>query len=242
MPSLFSTLIFNARPAAGKSEILHALAQTPLPARIERFHVGEMIVLDDFPMLWAWFEEDALLEQVFQRPRLHTTAQVYFQHPDLWHLLIRRLDLEFARAQRDHPEPHTTILEFSRGAEHGGYRAAYQHLGPQVLAQAACVYVRVSYAESFRKNRRRFNPQRPDSLLEHGLTDEKMERLYREDDWEYFSAADPELLHVGSTRLPYIVFENEDDVTTAGGEALLTRLEQAFGRLWSLHCRQRPAG
>ena len=241
MPSLFSTLIFNARPAAGKSEILHALAQTPLPARIERLHVGEMIVLDDLPMLWAWFEEDALLEQVFQRPRLHTTTQTYFQHPDLWHLLIRRLGLEFARAQRDHPEPHTTILEFSRGAEHGGYRAAYQHLSPELLEQAACVYVRVSYAESFRKNRRRFNPQRPDSLLEHGLTDEKMERLYREDDWEDFSAADPELLHVGSVRLPYIVVENEDDVTTAGGEVLLTRLEQALGRLWSLHTRLRPA-
>jgi hypothetical protein len=236
----FPMLIFNARPAAGKSEILQALDQTPLPSRIERFHVGPMHVIDDFPMLWAWFEEDALLEQVFHRPRLHTTPEEYFQHPDLWHVLIRRMALELDKFQRDHPGTHTVVLEFSRGAEHGGYRAAYQHLSPAVLQQAACVYVRVSHAESMRKNRRRYNPDRPDSLLEHGLSDEKLERLYRHDDWDDFSAGDPEILHVGSSRLPYVVFENEDDVTTAGGEALLARLEQALGRLWSLHSHLRP--
>ena len=94
------------------------------------------------------------------------------------------------------------------------------------------MYVRVSYEESQRKNRRRFNPDRPDSILEHGLSDEKLERLYRLEDWSSFSAADPDFLHVREFRLPYVVFENEDDLTTQGGERLLSRLEAGFGRLW----------
>ena len=69
MPDFFPVLIFNARPAAGKSEILHGLKALPIEERVARFHVGPLHVIDDFPMLWSWFEEDALLEQVFERPR-----------------------------------------------------------------------------------------------------------------------------------------------------------------------------
>jgi len=233
MPDIFPVLIFNARPAPGKSEILRALAHVPPDLRIERFHVGPLHVIDDFPMLWSWFEEDALLEQVFGLPRLHTTPDGYFLDHDLWHLLIRRLSLEVEKFVRDQPVKHTVVLEFSRGVEHGGYRAAYAHLSSAILRQAACVYVRVSYEESLRKNRRRFNPERPDSILEHGLSDEKLERLYRLEDWDSFSAADPDFLHVREFRLPYVVFENEDDLTTQGGERLLVRLQSCLDRLWS---------
>jgi hypothetical protein len=235
MAAFFPFLIFNARPAAGKSEILHALGQVPLPERIDRFHVGPMHVVDDFPMLWAWFEEDALLEGVFRRPRLHTSPDGYFLHHDLWHVLIRRMCLEVEKFERDQPRPHTVVLEFSRGAEHGGYRAAYQHLSQRVLQQAASVYVRVTYAESQRKNRLRFNPDRQDSILEHALSDEKLERLYGEDDWAEFTAKDAEVVEVRGLRVPYVVFENEDDVTTRGGEPLYRRLELALARLW--RCR-----
>jgi hypothetical protein len=34
--------------------------------------------------------------------------------------------------------------------------------------------------------------------------------------------------------VPYAVLENEDDVTTSGGEPLHERLGQALGRLWQL--------
>jgi hypothetical protein len=235
MPEFFPLLILNARPAAGKSEIIHALGQIPAAERIARFHVGEMQIFDDFPMLWSWFEEDRLLEQVFHRPRLYTSKDRYFLHNDLWHLLIRRLALEYEKWQRDAAGSYTAIIEFSRGASHGGYRSAYPHLGEMILSRCACFYVQVSYAESLRKNRARYNPERPDSILEHGLSDEKMERLYKQDDWDMFTADDPAYLHVGAQRIPYISFQNEDDVTTAGGEALLGRVETAFNQLWQLY-------
>jgi len=42
-----------------------------------------------------------------------------------------------------------------------------------MLKSAAILYVNVSFSESLRKNRKRFNPNKPDSILEHGLPDEK---------------------------------------------------------------------
>ena len=48
-------------------------------------------------------------------------------------------------------------------------------LPDNLLGRAAVVYVRVSFEESLRKNSLRFNPQRPDSILEHALPDETLE-------------------------------------------------------------------
>jgi hypothetical protein len=234
MVDIFPILIMVARPAAGKSEIIHFLNSVSDAERRSRFHLGELRVFDDFPMLWAWFEEDDLLENAFGRQRLHTTSDGYFTEADFWHVLIRRLSLEYDKWHRDPHEGSTAVIEFSRGAEHGGYRSAFPHLTDSVLSQAACCYVKVSYQESLRKNRTRFDPSRPDSILQHSLSDDKMERLYGDDDWEAFVADDPGYLHVRDHRVPYVVLENEDDVTTNAGPALAERLEACLGRLWGL--------
>jgi hypothetical protein len=234
---LFDVLILIGRPASGKSEIIDYLLRGSPEERRRRFHVGDLDVLDDFPMLWTWFEEDHILSKRLGRPRLHTDAEGYFKHEYLWHLLIERLRLEYHKRLRDDPAYHehtTSLVEFSRGEEHGGYAAAFPHLADDLLSRAAVVYVRVSFEESLRKNRRRFNPERPDSILEHALPDEKMARLYRGDDWDRVSGGAPDFLQVGSIRVPYAVFENEDDVTTGTPERLADRLEGVLGRLWKL--------
>ena len=73
-------LLLTGRPASGKSEILEYLRRTPAAERRRRFHIGEPVVLDDFPLLWAWFEEDHLLAEM-GRERLHTTPDGYFLGP-----------------------------------------------------------------------------------------------------------------------------------------------------------------
>jgi hypothetical protein len=239
---LLPLLLLTGRPASGKSEILEYLRRTPAAERRRRFHVGEPVVLDDFPLLWAWFEEDHLLDEM-GLGRLHTTPDGYFLWPHLWDLLVRRLCLEYDKLARGDPRLHeqaTVLLEFSRGSEHGGYARAFAHLSEAVLERLAVLYVRVSFQESLRKNRRRFNPDRPHSILEHALPDEKLARLYREDDWDRLIAADPRFLAMRERRVPYAVFENEDDLTTPGGDALGKRLEQVLGRLWSLAAGDRP--
>ena len=236
MKNTFNTLILLGRPGSGKSEIIDYIQHTAPEARARRFHLGEVDVLDDFPMLWAWFEEDHILSKVLGKPRLHTTEDGYFQYEYLWHLLIERLSLEYQKRLReaDYHATYTTLIEFSRGKQHGGYRAAFPHLSDEVLQHAVILYVHVSLAESLRKNRRRFNPERPDSILEHALPDEKLKRLYGEDDFLELAAADPHYLSIRGQRVPYVIFENEDDVTTPRGEALGARLDETLQKAWEL--------
>jgi hypothetical protein len=231
----FDILMLLARPAAGKSEVIRYLKSVPLAQRLSRFHVGAVDEIDDFPMLWTWFEEDDLLSQM-GRPRLHSTPDGYFLDDSLWDLLIRRISLEYHKRQRDYPgrgEPVTALIEFSRGRQHGGYRQAFQHLSPEVAEHSAILYIDVTYEESLRKNRRRFNPDRPDSILEHGLSDEKIERLYRDNDWdELTGGAKSGRIPIQGIAVPFVVFDNADDVTTPGGEPLGQRLEATLGKLW----------
>jgi hypothetical protein len=237
MPNTFDLLILIGRPASGKSEIVDFLKCTPPDVRQTKFHIGRLDILDDFPMLWTWFEEDHLLSEKLGQPRLHTNADGYFKYPYLWHLLIERFNLEYCKRLRDDPAYHdhtTLIVEFSRGTEHGGYAEAFAHLSDDILRRAAIVYVHVPFEESLRKNRRRYNPDRPESILEHSLPDEKLERLYREDDWAALITNHPDVLTVRSVRVPYIVFENTDDVTTGRPDLLSVRLESVLSRLWEL--------
>ena len=235
----FDVLILIGRPASGKSEIIDLLMRTPIDVRRRVFHIADLDVIDDFPMLWTWFEEDRILSERLGKPRLHTDADGYFKYQYLWHLLIERINLEYHKRLRDDPIYHehtTTVVEFSRGDEHGGYAEAFPYLADDVLRRAAVVYVRVSFEESLRKNRRRYNPDRPHSIMEHSLPDRKLVRLYHDDDWASFSDDHPHFLSVRSIRVPYCVFENEDDVTTGKPDTLVERLATVLGRLWELRC------
>ncbi len=233
----FDTLLLIARPAAGKSEIIDHLKQTPLPDRIQRYHIGEFDEIDDFPMLWTWFEEDEILTRLGHK-RLHTDQEGNFNAPHLWDLLIHRINLDYHKKLRDKPRYHertTTIIEFARGTQPGGFARAFQHLSLEIVSRMAILYIQVSWDESLRKNRARFNPERPDSILEHGLPDKKIKRLYRHVDWDTISASDPAYIQIQGVQVPYVIFPNEDDVTTIRGEALANRLEDTLGHLWSLY-------
>jgi len=238
MEEHFKILCIIGRPAAGKSEIIDYLKKAPADERKERFHIAPFEEIDDFPLLWAWFEEDHILNEMGQ-PRLHTDAEGYFKEHYLWNLLIRRLDLEYRKKIADNPDyesAYTAIVEFARGTEHGGFADAFDQFSEEILSKMAVMYLDVSWDESLRKNKRRFNPDRPHSILEHGLPEDKMEKLYRMSDWQTFTGEDPEFLNVRRIKVPYAVFENEDDVTTGGGEPMGNRLEETLSRLWMLYC------
>ena len=236
----FDILILIARPAAGKSEIIDFLKKMDEGRRRSGFHVSHFEEIDDFPMLWTWFEEDRILEKM-GKPRIHTTAEGYFKERYLWDLLIRRICLEYRKKVRGFPAYHaeyTTIMEFSRGTEHGGFQQAFQQIDPDILSTSAVLYLDVSWEESLRKNRKRFNPDRPDSILEHGLPEDKMDKLYRRSDWEQVSSGDPAYLDFSNVKIPYAVFSNEDDVSSTAGNALRDRLEETLALLWERYCRR----
>jgi len=227
-------LFLIGRPAAGKSEIIDFLKKTPVDERRQRFHIGEFEEIDDFPMIWSWFEEDDILSRAGY-PRLHTDAAGYFIDTYLWHLLIQRLELDFWKLSREKTgfgDKRTAIIEFARGAEHGGFSGAFAHFSDGLLRRGAVMYIDVPFEESLRKNRRRFNPDKPYSILEHGLSDEKLKKLYGASDWEDLSASSREHLRIRGEQVPYAVFPNADDVTTGHNPELGPRLEHTLGELW----------
>jgi len=244
-PETFEIVILNGRPAAGKSEIIDYLKSVPVPERIRRFHIGEFEELDDFPILWERFEDDDLRER-HGMPRLisdtsfeyggRTYAGYVFKERFFWNFLIEKLNHQYARRLRDVPDYHrttTAVFEFSRGRQHGGFAEAYSFLSDRILERACTLYIRVSWEESLRKNRRRANPDRPDSILEHSLEDKKLEFLYRDSDWDEFSSPDADFLHVRDHRVPYAVFENEPEKTDDPAK-IAPHLEEVCRRLWSL--------
>jgi hypothetical protein len=99
----------------------------------------------------------------------------------------------------------------------------------------AILYIDVSWEESLRKNRKRFNPDRPDSILEHGMTDDKLERLYRDIDWKEIAQGDKGFIEINGSRVPFVVIDNEDDVTTRGGEVLGNKLKESLQKLWEAY-------
>ena len=237
----FDIMLLVARPAAGKSEIIDHLKSTPIEKRIPLYHIGEFEELDDFPMLWTWFEEDSILSRLGHQ-RLHTDDASNFLYPYLWDLLIERINLEYSKIIRDEPGYHdrkTVIIEFARGTSHGGFSRAFEYLSKEIADRLAILYLNVSWEESLRKNQSRYNPARPDSILEHGLPDEKLESLYRYVDWDELTANQPDTVQIQGVSVPYVVFENEDDVTSQGGDLLGERLQETLSQLHEKYIESR---
>jgi len=243
----FDIVILNGRPAAGKSEIIDFLRSVPPAERMRRFHIGEFRELDDFPILWEQFEDDDLMEAM-GHPRLLTErtfeyrgrrhAGHTFREPWYWNFLIRKLCLRYERLIRDDPGFHerggTVFIEFARGSEHGGFREAYSHLSETVLERAVTLYIDVTWEESLRKNRRRYNPDRPDSILEHGLEDLKLQKLYKESDWTAFAGSgDSGFLQCKEQRVSFGVFRNMPEKTDDPAK-IAPHLEEVMKRIHQL--------
>ena len=228
-------VILTGRPAAGKSEVINFLKNMSDEERLSRFGIGAFDEIDDFPMLWTWFEEDAILEKILKQPRVHTDTEGYFLHQYQWDLLIERISMEYGKKLREehYHDTHTAILEFSRGSEHGGYRSAFDHLSDSILEKAVIVFIKVTYEESLRKNRKRFNPARPDSILEHGLPDAKLEKMYHDVDWDELAAESPTHLTIKGHRVPYVEFDNMPSKTD-DPELLGPALDDVFTRARAL--------
>jgi hypothetical protein len=231
----FESIILIGRPAAGKSEVIDFLKRTGDAERARRFHIGAFVEIDDFPFVWETFEIDDLLERLGQ-PRVFTDAKYYFTGDHLWNLFIERINLEFSKHLARDPSftaKQTVLVEFSRGGTNG-FAEAFSHLSDEILSRAGIVYIDVSYEESVRKNRRRFDPARADSILYHSLPDEKMEFYYRTNDWDKLSGGRTSgRVRVRQHDVPFAVFHNEPEQTDDPAK-LGPALDEVFMRLWGV--------
>lgn len=232
MISHFPILILTGRPASGKSEVIDFLKKCDPIVRLERFHIANFEELDDFIFVWETFELDDLMTQM-GRERIWSDEKYWFKDPYIWDLYIKRLALEYRKKLVKDPRYHdkmTTLVEFARGGD-DAICHALSFLSGEMLDNAALLYIRVSYEESVRKNRRRARPGQEDSILYHSLPDEKMEAYYKTNDWDKIEAGNPDFIEISGHRLPYAVFENMPEKTldpTLIGE----ELERATAKLW----------
>ncbi len=156
MKNHFDVILLLGRPAAGKSEVIDFLKNTPAADRLRRFHIHHFEELDDFPYVWETFEVDDILSR-HGRPRLWTDEKYWFKDHFLWNLYIERINLSYRKklaADGGYHDKTTSIVEFSRGGENG-FGEAFSHLHEEILKRARIIYIKVSYQESVRKNRRR---------------------------------------------------------------------------------------
>jgi len=231
----FDVIILTARPASGKSEVIDYLKKIETETRKNRFHIAEFEEIDDFPFVWDSFVIDDIMTK-HGKPRLFTDEDYYFKDHFVWNLFIEKINVAYAKKLAYNPHYHdkyTAIIEFARGGEIG-IGEALSYLSEDILKKAGIFYIDVSYEESLRKNRARARKGQEDSILFHSLPDEKMEFYYKTNDWEKLTKDDPNYITVKGIKVPYSVFHNEPDLTTAGGEPLGKALEKTFGRLWQI--------
>lgn len=234
MSDHFPILIITGRPASGKSEIIDFLKNCdPIP-RLEKYHIANFEELDDFRYVWETFELDDLMTQM-GKERVWSDEKYWFKEAYIWDLYIKRLALEYRKKIAKDPAYHekkTTLVEFARGGD-DAIRHALSFLSDEMLAKAALMYIRVTYEESVRKNRRRARKGEEDSILYHSLPDEKMEFYYKTNDWDQLEGRDPYFIEVRGHKIPYAVFENMPEKTLDPKliDAELARVTQA---LWKV--------
>jgi hypothetical protein len=234
---IFEHLLVLGRPAGGKSEFIDYMLRQPDEGRATRYHLGRLVVVDDFPVLWDYFLDDDVRERC-GRPRLYSyrvePGGYTTSDPLVWALLIGRLNRIIAKDCLEHPDlyrDHTVLIEFSRGCEQG-YRGALALLDPAILARAAILYIAVSFEESRRRNVARYNEKLQAGILTHMVPREGMERIYRTDDWFELAPGPAGCLDIGEVRVPYVTMDNQEESTDPA--VLDRRYGEALGRLWGL--------
>jgi len=229
----FPIIILIGRPAAGKSEIINFLKNTPIKEREKNFHIGAFTQIDDFPFIWDWFEEDMILAK-YSKKRLYTDSKFYFKDEFLWDVLIEKINAAVEnKMQEDEAQnkKETIIIEFSRGTKVGGYKEALSYLSPDILKKAVIIYVDVSFNESMRRNQFRAVKGMEHSILHHSVPTDKMEYYYKTDDWKQITQDKSfGIIDVKGNKIPFAVLSNEHNVT-GSSETLYPALKNAFDEL-----------
>ncbi|MBU1298752.1 MAG: hypothetical protein KKG06_00275 [Bacteroidetes bacterium] len=210
----FPVVIITGRPAAGKSELIDFLKHLDPNERLKRFSIANFEEMDDFLYVWETFEIDDILTK-HGKPRIWTDKNYWFKDHFIWNLYIERINLEYQKKvakDKDYHSKMTALIEFARGGENGIHEAL-SYLDEDILKKAVLVYIKVSYEESVRKNRRRARKGLEDSILYHSLPDEKMDFYYKINDWDKLEAKDPNYIEVKGIKIPYAVFQNEPEKT-----------------------------
>lgn len=226
---LFKKLILLGRPASGKSEFIDFLKKIPEAKRKEIYHLGALHELDDFVWLWEKFLEDDCWERAGH-------ARLFSKKDGPGYIITDGAVLNYCLARfneeiRKAPAEGTVFIEFSRGAEDGGYRRALNRLSDELLQGAAVLFIYTSYEEACRRNEARYVEKLKHSVLAHKVPPRDMERFGKEIDWEELTEGKPfGHLTIRGVRLPFLTMNNEPELKDES--ALESRYHAALDQLF----------
>lgn len=232
----FDHILLNGRPGGGKSELIDFIKKTPLDKRRELFHIGNFVEEDDFVWLWEKFVEDDLWEKLGEKrlySRTHQFGYVQLEDNRLLDLVASKFNVAIREKYMKLPgfyDDNTVFIEFARGLGDGGYRRVYELLDDEILRRSAILYIKVSYAESRRKNDARYEEALKGSILAHKLPEESLQRFSAADDWEELSGGKDEgFITIRDIQIPFVAMPNEPELKS--GPELDARYSKALSAL-----------
>lgn len=238
---IFNHLIVNGRPACGKSELIDFLKKLSPKERRERYHIGNIVELDDFIYLRDKFVEDDLWEKVGEK-RFHSNKEGHYyvlnNHTKLLDWAVEKFNYIVEREylkNSDFYKDNTLFIEFSRGSlKDGGYRRAYEFISKEIFQKAAILFLSVSRQESIRKNEARYQEKLKLSILAHKVPDTDMIRWSEKQDWEEFTNnKEYGYLPLKEISVPFVTVNNEPEIKEAADMA--ERYQPALRKLMDLY-------
>lgn len=179
------------RPGCGKSEIYRRLSAE----LIERGLVSSCARMDDFPKLWAIFQED---EKTGGWKRCRKTPDGGYKVTDsaVWDDILKELSKDILRGAKP---GQVLFIEFSRP----NYRESLQNFPPQILKRSAMIYIACSFDACWERNVARHKAALARGTDNHLVSREEMEKTYLHDDGKS--------LREDSMGMPLIWMENEKE-------------------------------
>jgi adenylate kinase family enzyme len=163
MPNVF----LIGRPGCGKS-IVYKILVEQLRAR---GYKGEIMRIDDFPILKGIFEQD--VEQ--KRHRRFPEGGMKITDENIWRDLAIALNEQALKLQSNN---RLLFIEFSRDS----YVKAFKHFSPEVTKNSAIIYIDAPFDVCWERNARRAMEEK--GLDAHLVSREEMEKTYLHDDHE----------------------------------------------------------
>jgi adenylate kinase family enzyme len=180
------------RPGCGKSEIYRRLTEK---FKTEKIY-GDFIRVDDFPKLWAIFQDD---EKTCAWRRCRKTPDGGYKVTDngIWNEILKQVNDDVLGLQKD---DRAVFIEFSRP----NYVESMKNFSKQILENSIVIYIDCSFEMCWKRNVARHEAALAKGSDDHLVSREEMEKTYLCDDKDAL---------IKSLRVPVLLIDTDEPGT-----------------------------